>query len=65
MRTVHLFMDHREHKDGKMIHYKAGEVVELPDEVADYIASAVVQTRVRTRERAIETPGTVERKARG
>ena len=64
MRTVHLFLDHREHKNGKMIHHKAGEIVDVPDDVADYIARAVVETRRRMREKARETPGTVERKAR-
>jgi hypothetical protein len=63
MKTVRLHMDHREHKNGKIIHHKAGSVVELPDDVADYISSAVRDKRMQDRITAASIPGTPEFKA--
>lgn len=62
MKWVRLFQDHTEHRDGKVIKHKAGEVVELPDEVADFVSRATLSLRAARKEQAENMPGTPERK---
>ncbi|MGZ3297083.1 MAG: hypothetical protein ACXU9D_27900 [Xanthobacteraceae bacterium] len=62
MKTIRLFQDHTEHRDGKVIRHKAGQVVELPDDVADFIVRATLNLRAANKELAENTPGTPERK---
>ncbi len=62
MRTVRLFQDHYEHKDGKVIRHRAGSVIELPDADAQHIARATIETRAATRELARTVRGTPESK---
>lgn len=61
MKTVRLFQDHTEHRDGKVIKHKAGETVVLPDEVADFVVRATLHLRAAKQEWAENTPGTPER----
>ena len=61
MKTVHLFLDHTEHRDGKTYKHKAGDVVELPDDVADFIVRATLNKRASDQQLAEKTPGTPER----
>jgi hypothetical protein len=60
MRRVRLLVPHEEHKDGKMVRHPAGATVDLPDAVADYIAMAIVQSRMALREKAAAFPGSPE-----
>jgi hypothetical protein len=61
VKTVRLYLDHTEHRDGKTIKHKAGEVVELPDDVADFIVRATLNKRASDQQIAENTPGTPER----
>jgi hypothetical protein len=59
---VGLFQDHYEHRDGKVIKPKAGAVIELPDEEAEFVAQSTLAVRAARQELAERTPGTPERK---
>jgi hypothetical protein len=59
---VRLFRDHYEHKDGKVIRHRKGEVVDLPEAVVRYIATAEIEQRRRLRAEAAKYPGTPEHK---
>ncbi len=50
MKTVTLFVDHK-HGDTQ---YYAGQSVPLPDADAEWLADAIVQTRVELREKAVK-----------
>lgn len=58
---VRLFQDHTEHRDGQVIKHKAGQTVELPDDVADFVVRATLNLRAAKQELAENTPGTPER----
>lgn len=60
MKTIRLFHDHTEHRDGKVIRHKAGSEVTLPDEVADFIVRATLAQRASLAEQARATPCTPE-----
>lgn len=61
MKTITLFMDHHQNNlDGTVTIHKAGETVDLPEDVADYIAKSVVDTRAQIREQAAGLPWTPE-----
>lgn len=44
------------------VKYRAGQVVELPDEAADWAEEAELRLRERTRRLAAQIPGTPERR---
>lgn len=62
MKTVRLFQNHDQHKDGKVIRHPAGALVDLPDEEADFVIRATLGVRAARLELAENTPGTPERK---
>ena len=64
MKQITLIKNHQHWENGVMTEYKAGETVELPDDVVDYINSATVAEREAIRAAAAEIPGTPENKAK-
>jgi hypothetical protein len=62
VKTVRLFQNHDQHKDGKVIRHPAGSVVDLPDEEADFVIRATLGVRAARLELAENTPGTPERR---
>ena len=46
MKTVTLHMNHTENG----VEHQAGETIALPDESADFVCAAVIQTRIKERE---------------
>lgn len=61
MKTVRLFQNHDQHINGKVIRHKAGELVDLPDDEADFVIRATLGIRAARIELAENTPGTPER----
>jgi hypothetical protein len=57
MKTTKLLMDHYENTSKGVIVHKSGATVMLPDEVVNYIHSAVINKRKMTREAAATMPG--------
>jgi len=57
---VRLFRDHIEHRDGKVIRHKKGSVVDLPDDIAQFINRAEIERRASLRKEAAKYPLTPE-----
>ena len=53
---VRLFRDHYEHRDGKVIRHRAGTVVDLPDDVAQFVNWAEIERRKSLRAEAAKYP---------
>ncbi|OYV99041.1 MAG: hypothetical protein B7Z62_02060 [Deltaproteobacteria bacterium 37-65-8] len=59
MKTVTLAQNHK-HGDTQ---YYTGNTITLPDEDADWLMQAVIETRAANREKAAKIPGTPENKS--
>ena len=60
MKKIKLYQDHtRITGEGKTV-YKAGEIIELEDDEAQWLVQAIITGRERMRSQAEEIPGTVE-----
>lgn len=60
MKRIRLFSDHTHHTPNGPVTYKAGEFIELSDEDAAWLVTAILNERSSMREQASKTPGTVE-----
>ncbi|MGZ3325702.1 MAG: hypothetical protein ACXU85_00995 [Xanthobacteraceae bacterium] len=61
MKTVRLYQDHTEHRDGKAIRHKAGSIIDLPDDEADFVIRATLSLRAANKALAENMLGTPER----
>ncbi len=57
-----LYRDWHQHIDGKVIKHRAGDVVDLPPDVAHHVNTAIVRKRERNRKAAAGLKFTPEAK---